>query len=138
VRAAHPLIETVLAAGVALARSGTRWRGSCPFHEDRDPSFLLYPRTASWFCYGCHAGGDVIDFVGRLRGLDFRATLALLARDVAPLPANVTPLRPARAPEALTEEQRAAVEAAVAHYARTLTRYRDVGGYLAGRGLSLE
>lgn len=135
-RAAHPIVETVLEAGVTLQRSGRRWRGCCPLHEDRDPSLVLYPETASWFCYGCHAGGDVIDFVARLRRLSFKEALALLGTD-AVLPANVTRL-PARRLEAPTAEQRALVETAVSHYARTLTRYRDVRAYLAGRGISLE
>src|SRR5690606_41036919 len=89
IRAAHPIAATVASAGVDLRPSGGRLTGQCPFHRDRDPSFVVYPETASWFCYGCHAGGDVIDFVARVRGTSFRETAALLSRELPALPMNV-------------------------------------------------
>jgi len=138
IRAAHSIAEAVASVGIELRPSGRRLVGRCPFHRDRDPSFVVYPETASWFCYGCHAGGDVIDFVGRIRGIPFREAAALLARGLPELPANVVPLPP-RAPDTrLDPASGAVVEAAVAHYARMLPRYRDVRGYLSQRGISLE
>lgn len=46
-----------------LHRVAERWAGCCPLpdHEDRSPSFTVYPETNSWFCYGCLRGGDVIE-----------------------------------------------------------------------------
>ena len=138
IRAAHPIAETVASAGVDLRPSGRRLTGLCPFHRDRDPSFAVYPETASWFCYGCHAGGDVIDFVARLRGTSFRETAALLSQGLPALPANVIPL-PARRPAArLDAASLAVVEATVTHYERALLKYRDVRSYLARREISLE
>lgn len=44
---------------------------SCPFHSERTASFKIYPKSNSFYCFGCGAGGDVIDFVRLLYGLDF-------------------------------------------------------------------
>ena len=138
IRAAHPIAETIASAGVELKPSGRRLAGRCPFHRDRDPSFVVYPETASWFCYGCHAGGDVIDFVGRIRGTPFRETAALLSRGLPELPANVVRL-PAPPPAArLDATSLAVVEATVTHYESALLKYRAVRSYLAGRGISME
>ena len=125
----------MLSAGVELRRSGRRLVGRCPFHEDRDPSLVIYPQTSSYFCFGCDAGGDVIDFIGRLRGTPFRETAALLAA-VAPVPpANVVPLRrPARYP-AITADEAAVVEAAAQLYREQLRRSRHARRYLAKRGI---
>ena len=138
IRAAHPIAETVASAGIELRPSGRRLTGRCPFHRDRDPSFVVYPETASWFCYGCHAGCDVIDFVARLRGTSFRETAALLSQGLPALPANVVRL-PARPPAArLDAASLAVVEATATHYERALLKFRDGRSYLAGRGISLE
>ncbi len=138
IRAAHPIAYAVASARIELRPSGRRLVGRCPFHRDHDPSFVVYPETASWFCYGCHAGGDVIDFVGRIRGTPFRETAALLSLGLPELPANVAPLPP-RAPDTRLDAASAAVvEAAVAYYERMLPKYRDVRGYLSRRGISME
>ena len=66
-------IEEVIARhGVRLHRTGDRFTGRCPFHEDRTPSLAVYPRTQSFYCFGCGASGDVIDFVRRTEGVCFR------------------------------------------------------------------
>jgi len=138
IRAAHPIAATVASAGVELRPSGKRLAGLCPFHRDRDPSFVVYPETASWFCYGCHAGGDVIDFVARVRGTSFRETAAMLSQGLPALPANVVRL-PARPPAArLDAASLAVVEATVEHYERALLDYPDVRSYLTRRGISME
>jgi DNA primase len=136
IRAAHPIAETVRDAGVALRRNGRRLTGRCPFHDDRDPSFVVYPETASYFCYGCGAGGDVIDFVGRLRGTDFRETAALLADGVSPRPVNVVPFRAPRtgAARAPADDEAAVIDAAAEHYARSLQK-REALDYLRRRGI---
>jgi DNA primase len=127
----------VLSAGVKLRRSGRRLVGRCPFHEDRDPSLVIYPQTASYFCFGCDSGGDVIDFVGRMRGTAFRETAALLARvgQVSSLPAGSRQLTPRRSARATNDEDLAVVEAASSFYAAQGERSRQARSYLAGRGI---
>lgn len=145
IRAAHPIIETVRDAGVDLRRTGRRLAGRCPFHEDHAPSFVVYPDTGSYFCYGCNVGGDVIDFVVRLHHTDFKETVARLSTSRAgggnshSLPANVTRFRPrGSAAPGLSGGERTIVEATVEHYAGTLTRYADVRSYLLNRGVGLD
>lgn len=52
---------------IKIERSGKHDRIRCPFHDDQDPSLVLY--QSSYFCFGCGSGGDLVDFVGTLDGL---------------------------------------------------------------------
>ena len=137
IRAAHPIVETVLSAGVELRRSGRRLIGRCPFHEDRDPSLVIYPQTASYFCFGCDAGGDVIDFVSRIRGSTFSETAALLAGSgqTSPRATAVVRVPARRAVRAIGEEELAVIEAAASLYVEQRDRSRRARSYLAGRGI---
>ena len=47
---------------VPLRRAGTRYTGKCPFHSEKTASFVVYPNTKSYYCFGCGVHGDVIDF----------------------------------------------------------------------------
>ena len=72
-------IERVMAAhGVKLEKRGGRFLGCCPFHEEQHPSLVVYPETRSFYCFGCRASGDVIDFVRRKEGLNFKEALRRL------------------------------------------------------------
>ena len=66
-KAAVPL-ESVVAPHVALRRQGRELVGSCPFHNEKTPSFTVYEDN-HFYCYGCGAHGDVIDFVQQVDGL---------------------------------------------------------------------
>src|SRR5271165_6747913 len=68
-----------IGAVVALRRSGKAYKGLCPFHNERTPSFYVFPETRTWRCFGCNEGGDIFAFYSRYRNLDFRDALALLA-----------------------------------------------------------
>lgn len=64
-----------------LKRAGSIYKGNCPFHNERTPSFVVFPHTGTWHCFGaCGTGGDVITFVMRRENLDFREAVELLAR----------------------------------------------------------
>src|SRR3990167_10811293 len=58
-----------------LKQSGKVLLGICPFHEDKKPSFAIYPNTNSWYCFACGDGGDVIDFYMRRNSSDFKDAL---------------------------------------------------------------
>jgi putative DNA primase/helicase len=62
-----------------LFRKGARWFARCPFHADNDPSLSLDLEKGLYKCFGCDAGGDVIDFYMRRRGLEFKEALTELA-----------------------------------------------------------
>lgn len=66
-----------------LKRTGSTYKGLCPFHSERTPSFIVFPHTGTWRCFGaCGIGGDIFSFVMRKENLDFRETLQMLAREV--------------------------------------------------------
>ncbi len=69
--------------GVTLTRKGKDLHGKCPFHDDRTPSFVVDPAKNLWHCFGaCAAGGDVIAFLQRIRGISFRHAVELLRADL--------------------------------------------------------
>ena len=61
-----------------LRRVGRAYTACCPIHNDKTPSFHIYPGN-SWYCFGCNRGGDTIDFVMRLYGMKFPEATAYLA-----------------------------------------------------------
>jgi len=72
-------ILDVVSAHVTLKRSGRRYTGLCPFHSEKTPSFTVNPEQGFFYCFGCHAGGDVFDFVMRMGSLSFPDALGELA-----------------------------------------------------------
>ena len=66
---------------VDLKPAGERWMGACPFHQETKPSFSVNAQLGFYYCFGCQASGDVIDFYCRINGLEFREALEELARE---------------------------------------------------------
>ena len=64
---------------VALHKSGKAYKGLCPFHNERTPSFYVFADAQTWHCFGCNEGGDVFTFVQKQQGLEFREALQYLA-----------------------------------------------------------
>jgi len=64
-------IESVISSSITLKRRGKTLVGLCPFHNEKTPSFTVYPESNSFYCFGCGAGGDVITFVRRMENLDY-------------------------------------------------------------------
>ncbi len=82
IRTANPL-PSIVGAAVKLQRAGNEWKGCCPFHADRSPSFTIYSDGERFQCFGCGAQGDVLDFVARLYGLGMvEAARVLCANDL--------------------------------------------------------
>ena len=76
VKAAVPLRQAAETYGLSVSRNGMT---CCPFHEDRHPSLKL--NKDYFYCFGCHASGDVIDFTGRLFGISLKDAAEKLAED---------------------------------------------------------
>ncbi|MBQ6717581.1 MAG: DNA primase [Clostridia bacterium] len=72
-------IESVMAPYVALKRRGKNLVGLCPFHNEKTPSFTVYPENGSFYCFGCGVGGDVFSFVRQIENLDYIDAVKLLA-----------------------------------------------------------
>ena len=95
-------IEEVIGQYVQLRRRGRPLSGLCPFHNEKTPSFVVYPDTQSFYCFGCGAAGDVINFVRKYNNLGYVESVKQLAsRAGMPLPEEED--REARARQRLLE-----------------------------------
>ncbi len=99
VRQANDIVE-VVRPWVALKRSGSSWKGLCPFHAERSPSFHVQPARQTFHCFGCGEGGDVFAFVQKREKLDFVEAVKQLAERAG------LELPQAEAPEAAAESAR--------------------------------
>lgn len=71
-------IEQVISPYVNLKRRGKNLVGLCPFHNEKTPSFTVYPDSQSFYCFGCGAGGEAIGFIRRAENLDFSEAVRYL------------------------------------------------------------
>ena len=72
-------IEQTISMYVPLKRRGKNLVGLCPFHNEKTPSFTVYPDSQSFYCFGCGAGGEVIGFIRRAENLDYYEAVRYLA-----------------------------------------------------------
>ncbi len=127
-------IVEVVSRYVPLQKAGRNFRALCPFHQERTPSFYVFPQTQTWRCFGaCATGGDVFTFVQRKEGLEFPEALRLLAQQ-----AGVA--LPQRTEAAPSQRLYAANQEAALFYNRLLlaSQGQEARRYLEGRGLSPE
>src|SRR4051812_31847163 len=72
-------ILDVVGSYVELKKAGGTYKARCPFHNERTPSFTVSPDRGTFYCFGCHAKGDIFSFVEQIEGLDFKGALKILA-----------------------------------------------------------
>jgi DNA primase len=72
-------IVAVVSERTQLKRSGARFTGRCPFHEERTPSFSVNPHDKLFYCFGCGKGGDLVSFVQEFESVDFAGAIEWLA-----------------------------------------------------------
>ncbi|MBP3414924.1 MAG: DNA primase [Clostridia bacterium] len=72
-------ITSLISGYVNLKRAGTNYKGLCPFHSEKTPSFTVFPDTKSFYCFGCQAGGDAVTFVRLAERLDYIEAVKFLA-----------------------------------------------------------
>jgi DNA primase len=128
---------------VALQKSGKAFKGLCPFHNERTPSFYVFPESQTWRCFGCNEGGDLFSFVQAQQSLGFRDALMYLAEKAGvPVEDNS-----GRSPEeeretsAVKERLRKLNEDALLWFHQMLLRSKDaaeVRTYVQNRGISSE
>ncbi len=72
-------IDAVMGSYVQLIRAGSLLKCQCPFHSEKTPSCVVYTQNNSFYCFGCHAGGDVITFIMKIEGLQYMDAVRMLA-----------------------------------------------------------
>ncbi len=75
-------IESTVSPYVQLRRHGKLLTGLCPFHNEKTPSFTVYPETQSYYCFGCGNGGDAVIFIKNIENLDYVEAVRYLADKV--------------------------------------------------------
>lgn len=130
-----PVID-VVGETVALKRAGSAYKGLCPFHAEKTPSFIVTPDRESWRCFGCGEGGDIFTFLMRRDGIDFREALSRLA-EKAGVELSAQTAKEDRHRRRLRE----ALEAAIAWYREVLLQApqaEKARAYLADRALTAQ
>ena len=138
----YPLGDVVEASGVTLVGRGRVRQGVCPFHEENEGSFTVYADSQRWFCFGCGLGGDVLDFIQRLDGVDLPEAIRRL-QAACPVPRHgggdwhspVAPVEPAAPAPAEVVRDPQLLTAAMRFYATQLRRSTTALDYLASRGI---
>ncbi len=75
-------MESLVGTYVSLKRAGSNATGLCPFHSEKTPSFTVFRKDGSFYCFGCGVGGNAITFVRKIENLEFTEAVSLLARRV--------------------------------------------------------
>ena len=139
-KARHPLGDAVEAAGVVLRGKGRVRQGVCPFHQEAEGSFTVYGDTERFYCFGCGAGGDVLDFVQRMESLTLPEAIRRLDDGTAPV--TIAAVRPTAAGQpaapAIPPRDPTLLTAAERFYAGELRRSLKARAYLASRGIGFE
>lgn len=137
VRSALDIVE-VVAEHVALRRAGKDYKGLCPFHQEKTPSFFVIPAKGSFYCFGCGAGGDIFKFIQLRENVSFVEARAILA-ERAGIPLDLPP--------GAADQQRSLAELARLNrlvsqwFTRNLSETaagKAAGAYARSRGFSEE
>lgn len=126
-------IVSLISSYIQLEKAGGNFKGKCPFHNEKSPSFFVSPDRGSYYCFGCHAKGDIFTFVQEFEGLDFVGALKMLAEK-----AGVTLDRFEREDKSEKNKILHALNLAVFFYQKKLSETADAKKYVASRGLTDE
>ncbi|MGH9390307.1 MAG: CHC2 zinc finger domain-containing protein, partial [Vicinamibacteria bacterium] len=138
IKSANELAAVITERGIEIKRAGKGLVASCPFHEEKTPSFTITPSKGLFHCFGCGVSGDVIGFVTRYDRVSFPKALEILAgraslsleklmekstRSPGRVSGNGVPPRP-------VSSRRELLARIVQHYHRTFCEREDAQDYL--------
>lgn len=123
-------IEDVVSPYVKLTKTGTYFKGLCPFHKEKTPSFVVSPDRGFYHCFGCGKGGDIFTFIEEMEGVDFKGALKILAEKAG------VPLVYEKGAGGSTDRIYETLAKANDYYMDQLTTHPDVRAYLAVRALT--
>lgn len=126
-------IVDVISQYVNLKKNGNRYKGLCPFHGEKTPSFIVSPDRQMFHCFGCQSGGDMITFIMKKEGLSFPEALDMLARK-----AGVEIRRAQHGEPGLNEQLHEMQKEAMAFYAECLTKSGEAMAYFKARAITDE
>lgn len=131
-------IVAIISDYVTLKKKGKNYWGCCPFHNEKTPSFSVDPARGFFYCFGCHAGGNVFNFVMKLENISYGETIKFLANKLnIPLPQRErTPQELAREREIAKLRDVHGLAGDFFYACLTKTRFGEQGRvYLTGRGV---
>ncbi|UCD34951.1 MAG: DNA primase [Nitrospiraceae bacterium] len=115
---------------VQLKKAGQNWKGLCPFHAEKTPSFTVSPAKQIYHCFGCGSGGDIFSFLARYENLTFPEALKVLAGKAG------VQLKPSRQDRGEKDLLYGIHNDALTFFTGNLTRSSKAVEYLRGRGIS--
>lgn len=120
---------------VHLKKAGQNWKGLCPFHQEKTPSFTVSQAKQMFYCFGCSAGGSVITFLMKHDNLSFREAATVLARK-----AGISLDAGKYDPKSIRKDEliRKALDEAGSYFSGKLQGDRVAQEYFARRGVSAE
>ena len=128
-------IVDLISEYVHLKQAGQNWKGLCPFHTEKTPSFTVSPAKQIYHCFGCGNGGDIFTFIVRYENISFPEALGILAKK-----AGVT-LKESRKGTMGTGEKETLLNMhrdATRFFQQSLAKNSKAGDYLRGRGIGSD
>ncbi|MGE5239769.1 MAG: DNA primase [Chloroflexota bacterium] len=129
-------IVDVVADFVELKKAGQNYKGLCPFHAEKTPSFMVNPSRQMFHCFGCHKGGDVVTFVMDHEHMTFQESLAYLSQRAG---IRIEDYEGRPRPQQAQKESLFRIQSeALNFFARTLSKSDRAVRYIQERGVSDE
>ncbi len=125
-------IVDLISEYVQLKKAGQNWKGLCPFHTEKTPSFTVSPAKQIYHCFGCGNGGDAFTFLVRYENISFQESMRILAKK-----AGVT-LKAHQSSPVQTGEKEGLLNLhreALSFYQQNLAKHANARAYLKGRGI---
>jgi len=128
-------IVDVISEYVPLKKAGQNWKGLCPFHSEKTPSFMVNPSKQIYHCFGCGSGGDIFTFLIKYENMSFKESLDILAKKAG---VEIQRYKKPAGGEGEKESLLNLYRDASIFYQDNLLRHAGALSYLKGRGITSE